>query len=133
MSAESYLNKKLSRFSIVDLSCIKLVYFTLSLLAFALYPRLGHLAWWFYAILTVISIFPLWVHLFSQKGKFIKKMHAYLKKNTSSNQILLFFSCFFFALMLGVFFPIITEFQWWVYVIVSLLFAIKPLTVSWIW
>lgn len=133
MTAESFLNKNLQKFSIIDIALIKWVYFVLSLMVFHFYPSLSHLDWWFYGALMLIAILPLWVHLFSQKGSYFDKVRTYLKTNTSSNQVLLFFACFFAALMIGVLCPILVTFKWWIYVIVIIVLAIKPLTVSWIW
>jgi Ca2+/Na+ antiporter len=127
------MESQLQKFSILDFSLIKLVYFFVGLLVFVLYPKLNHLAWWFYLMIALLSALPLWIHLFSQKGSFFEKTHVYLKTNNSANQVLLFFSCSFFSFMLAILFPIIVSFKWWVYVIIGCVLAIKPLTVSRIW
>ncbi|BCA96069.1 hypothetical protein TUM19329_24300 [Legionella antarctica] len=53
MTAESYLESKLQKFSILDIALIKSVYFVSGLLICLLYPKLLSLGWWFYLILTV--------------------------------------------------------------------------------
>ncbi len=133
MSLESKLEGKLRKFSLVDFACVKSVYFVCGLLVFSLYPTLAALDWWFYFTLAIFCAFPLWVHMFSQPGKLIEKMHQYIQTNGPSNQVLLFFAQFFFALMLGVLLPILVSFSWWVYVLIIVVLAIKPMTVSWVW
>jgi hypothetical protein len=133
MSVESYLEAKLQRFSILDLSLVKSVYFVFGLLLCSLYPKLLMLNWWFYLILVVLCALPLEVHLFSQKGNLIEKMTAYLKTNNPSNQVLLFLSVFFFSAMIAVLLPFLTYAYWWVYVILMVCLAIKPLQTSWFW
>ena len=133
MTAESYLESKLQKFSILDLALIKSVYFIVGLLVCALYPKLIMLDWFFYFIVGVFCSMPLGVHLFSQTGTFLEKTTTYLKTNNASNQMLLFFSTFFFALMIGTLIPVITHLYWWVYLIAIIGLAIKPLQTSWIW
>ena len=133
MSVETFLEQKLQKFSIIDLSLVKSVYFMLSLMLFSLYPKLGQIDWCFYLILSLLSAMPLWIHLFAQSGDLIEKMHRYLQSNNPSNQVLLFLSVLFFSLMLGVLIPLIVSFVWWSYLIVALVLAIKPLTVSSFW
>ncbi|MDF1645726.1 MAG: hypothetical protein P1U61_01920 [Legionellaceae bacterium] len=133
MNAENFLSKQLQKFTLVDLSCVKSVYFVLGLLIFTLYPRLSFLDWWFYCVLCVLCWLPLAVHLFSQEGTFFEKAHAFLKTNNPSNQVLLFLSTFFFALMLSVLIPVLADVYWWIYVIAMVGLAIKPLTKTWCW
>jgi hypothetical protein len=133
MTVESFLEKKLQQFSIVDFALVKSVYFFISLLVFSLYPKLSSLDWLFYLIMALMCGIPLWIHLFSQSGNLIEKMHGYLKTNGPPKQVLLFLSVFFFALMLGVLIPFIVTFTWWYYIIIAIILAIKPLTVTWFW
>ncbi|MDF1757494.1 MAG: hypothetical protein P1U74_04270 [Legionellaceae bacterium] len=133
MTAESYLKEKLQKFSIVDIGLIKGVYLLVGLLLCSLYPKLITIHWFFYLIVSIFCSLPIWVHLFSQKGSLIKKATEYLKTNNPANQTLLFFTMFFFALMLGSLIPAITQFDWWVYLIAIVVLAIKPLQTSWIW
>ncbi len=133
MTAESFLSKQLHKFSLVDLSLVKSVYFVFGLLIFVLYPRLSFLDWWFYCILFVMCWLPLVVHFFSQKGGMLKKAHAFLKTNNPSNQVLLFLSTFFFAFMLCVLMPLLASVDWWLYLIIMIVLAIKPLTKTWCW
>ena len=133
MNIEHFLEKKLQKFSIIDFSFVKSVYFFLSLLIFSLYPKLSSIDWWFYLILSLMCGMPLWLHLFSQPGNLIDKMHGYLKTNGPSNQVLLFLGVFFFSLMLGSLLPFIVSFTWYLYLIIAILLAIKPLTVTWFW
>ncbi len=133
MTAESFLSKQLQKFSLVDLSLVKSVYFIFGVLIFTLYPRLSFVDWWFYCILFVLCWAPLGVHFFSQEGAFFDKAHAFLKTNNSSNQVLLFLSTFFFAFMLCALIPVLAEVYWWVYLILMVGLAIKPLTKTWCW
>ncbi len=133
MTAESYLEQKLQKFSILDISLIKLVYFVLSLLICSLYPDLLEIHWAFYLLMSIFCAMPILVHLLSQSGGFLEKVKIYLKTNNPANQMLLFLSTFFFALMLGTLLPVITELAWWVYVIAIIILAIKPLQTSWVW
>jgi hypothetical protein len=133
MTAESYLESKLQKFSILDLALIKSVYFVSGLLICLLYPKLLSLGWWFYLLLTVLCSMPLSIHLLSQKGNLLEKTTGYLKTNNPSNQVLLFLSVFFFSLIIGVLFPVITHAYWWVYLIIIACLAIKPLRTSWVW
>lgn len=133
MTAESFLSKKLQKFSVLDLSLIKSVYFVFGLLIFALYPNLSFLDWWFYLVLFMICAMPLEVHFFSQKGTLVKKMHAFLKTNNPSNQVLLFLSVFFSACMFGVIFPVLVSGSWWLYIIMMIPLAIKPMQKTWFW
>jgi len=133
MTAESFLSKKLQKFSILDLALVKSVYFVFGFLIFALYPNLSALDWWFYLVLLIMCAMPLEVHLFSQKGSLVKKMHAFLKTNNPSNQVLLFLSVFFSACMLGVLLPVLVSGPWWLYVIIIVPLAVKPMTKTWFW
>jgi hypothetical protein len=133
MTAENFLSKQLQKFTWVDLSLVKSVYFVFGLLIFTLYPRLSFLDWWFYCILFVLCWLPLAVHFFSQEGDLFEKVHAFLKTNNPSNQVLLFLSTFFFAFMLCVLIPILGAVYWWVYILIMIVLAIKPLTKTWCW
>lgn len=133
MNVERFLESKLQLFSILDLSLVKSVYFVLSLLIYSFYPKLAALDWWFYFILSVLSAMPLWIHLFSQPGNLLDKLHHFIKTNGLPTQVLLFLSVFFTALMLGTLLPILVSFVWWQYLIIVVLLAIKPLTVTWFW
>ena len=130
MTIDSFLSKKLQQFSILDLGLVKCVYLVVGLLIYSLYPKLAALNWWFYLVLTVLCSMPLWIHLFSQKGTLLEKMHYYLKTNNPSNQVLLALAMFFLALMLGTLLPIVVSAHWWIYVVVITILAIKPLTVT---
>lgn len=133
MSIESFLNKRLQKFSGLDFTLVNLVYITLSLLVFHFYPKLHLLDWWFYFTVMIVALFPQTVHLYSQSGNHFEKLRAYLQTNTSSNQMLSFIALFFAGLCIGVVYPVLTTFQWWIYLIVIAVLAIKPLTVSRVW
>ncbi len=133
MTAEHFLSKKLQQLSIIDLVLIKSVYFIFGLFIVVLYPDLLALDGWFYLVLFTMCAMPLAVHFFSQKGSFIQKMHAFLKTNNPSNQVLLFLSVFFSASMFGVWFPILVSGSWWLYVVMMIPLAIKPMTKTWFW
>lgn len=133
MSAESFLSNQLRKFTLVDFVFVKSVYFVVGLFIYSLYPALSSLGWWFYLIFTIICAFPLYVHLFSQSGNLWQKAHEYLKTNNPSNQVLLFLSLFYFALMVGSLIPVLVSGSWWVYVLIIVVLAIKPLTKTWFW
>lgn len=133
MNAESFLSRQLQKFTLVDLSLVKSVYFVFGLMIFAIYPRLSFIDWWFYLILVIVCWLPLAIHFFSQEGELLEKAHAFLKTNNPANQVLLFLSTFFFAFMFGVLIPILAMVYWWMYLIILLGLAIKPLTKTWYW
>ena len=133
MTAENFLSKKLQKFSILDLALVKSVYFVFGLLIFVLYPSLSALDWWFYLVLLILCAMPLEVHFFSQKGNMTAKAKAFLKTNNPSNQVLLFLSVFFSASMFGLLFPVLVHGFWWVYVVIMIPLAIKPMTKTWFW
>lgn len=133
MTTESYLSNQLQKLSLLDLSFVKAVYFIFGLLLFTLYPKLALLDWWFYLMLGLISWLPLLVHFLSQSGGLLQKAHAYLKTNNPCNQVLLFLSTFFFALMISTLFPSIANVSWWIYAGLMVLCSIKPLTQTWFW
>jgi hypothetical protein len=133
MTAENFLSKQLQKFTLVDISCVKTVYFVFGLLIFMLYSRLAFVDWWFYGTLFVLCWLPLAVHFFSQTGTLIEKAQAFLGTNNPSNQVLLFLSTFFFAFMLCALMPVLASGAWWVYVVIMVAFAIKPLTKTWCW
>jgi hypothetical protein len=133
MTVESFLEEKLQKFSIIDLSCIKLVYFFMSLMIYVLYPTLSALSWFCYLLLYLLSAMPLYIHLFSQPGTLLEKTHGYLKTNDPAKQVLLFLAVFFFALTLATFIPSLLTLPWWQYFLIAAIFAIKPMTVSWFW
>lgn len=133
MTAEGFLSKQLQKFSLVDLSLVKSVYFVFGLLIFTLYPRLSFLDWWFYGILFLLCWMPLAIHYFSLDGDFLGKAQAFLKTNNPSNQVLLFLSTFFFAFMLCALMPFLANIYWWIYLILMIGLAIKPLGKTWFW
>jgi len=133
MTIESYLSQQLQKFSTLDLMLVSAVYWIFALLIFSLFPHLSLLDWWFYLIFTLLCALPLLIHLFSQSGQFIEKLHLCVKSNNPSNQVLLFLTIFFFALMLGTLLPILASAHWWAYLIIMMILAIKPLTVTWFW
>lgn len=133
MSLESFLSKKLQRFSFLDIVLVKLVYLVVTFLLFSLYSPLESLDWWAYLTLTAITALPLHIHEFSVKGPFSKKVQNYLKTNNPSNQVLLFLTMFGFGCMLCTLFPLLASYEWWYYVIVIVALAIKPATKNLYW
>ncbi len=117
----------------LDLALVKIVYFIFGLFIYSVYPALSALNWWFYLILALLCAMPLQIHVWSQSGGLLDKMHAYLKTNNPSNQVLLAMSMFFFAAMVAVLVPVLAGFSWWIYVVAMIVFAIKPMTVTWFW
>jgi hypothetical protein len=113
MSVESFLSNQLRKFSLVDFG--------------------SSLDWWFYLTLSIVCAFPLYIHITSQAGNLWQKAHAYLETNNPSNQVLLFLSLFFLALMTGSLMPILATGSWWIYVSIIVALAIKPLTKTWFW
>jgi len=133
MSLESFLSKKLQRFSLLDIALVKLVYLVVSLLLFSLYPPLESLDWWAYLTLAVLAVLPLYIHEFSVKGSFSKKLENYLKTNNPSNQVLLFLTMFGFGCMLCTLLPVLASYVWWYYVIAIAILAIKPASKNLFW
>jgi len=133
MTVESFLTGKLRRFTLVDIALVKAVYFLFGLLVLSQYPPLTGLAWWSYAVVVIVCAFPLIIRLFSFEGGLSDKGRAYLQNNTPAFQVLLFLSQFFFALMLGLLFPVLATGVWWLYVGLIVLLAIKPMTHNVFW
>lgn len=133
MSLESFLSKKLQKFSILDFALVKLTYLIVAYLIFSLYSPLAQIDWWAYLILAIITALPLYVHEFSVKGSLLTKMKNYLKTNNLSNQILLFITIFALGSMLCVLFPVLASYEWWIYVIAIIIVAIKPATTTIYW
>lgn len=133
MTIEHFLEKKLQKFSILDLSLVKSVYFVFGLLICSLYPKLLFLSGWFYLALTVLCSMPLWLHLSSQNGGVLVKMKSYIKTNNPSNQVLLFLSVFFFSFIIGGLLPSLANIYWWAYLLMMIGLAIKPIQTTWFW
>jgi hypothetical protein len=133
MSVESFLSNQLRKFSLVDFGFVKSVYFVVGLFIYSLYSALSSLDWWFYLTLSIVCAVPLYIHITSLAGNLWQKAHAYLQTNNPSNQVLLFLSLFFLALMTGSLMPILVSGSWWVYVSIIVALAIKPLTKTWFW
>ena len=133
MTGESFLSKKLQKFSVLDLVLVKLVYLFIGILVFSIYVPLSQISWWFYLILTMIAAFPLYLHTFSFSGDYFSKAKMYVKTNNPSNQVLLFLTMFFFAGLLATFFPALVQFHWWYYLIVIIVLAVKPLKSTIFW
>ena len=133
MSLESFLSKKLQRFSFLDIVLVKLVYLVVTFLIFSLYSPLKSLDWWAYLTLAVIAALPLYVHEFSVSGSLPKKLQNYLKTNNPSNQVLLFLTMFGFGCMLCTLFHVLASYAWWYYVIAIVVLAIKPATKNLYW
>lgn len=133
MSLESYLSGQLRKFSFVDFGFVKSVYFVVGLFVYSLYSALSSLSWIFYLVMGILCALPLYIHMFSQKGNLWEKSQMYLQTNTPSNQVLLFLSLFFFALMVGTLVPVMVTGAWWLYILIIVVLAIKPLTKTWFW
>lgn len=133
MTAEQFLSEKLRRFSLLDISLVKAVYFLFGLLIFVLYPALESLDWWFYGLLGLAAAFPLWLHFFTFEGSYFDKGRAYLKSNSPALQVLLFMTQMFFALMLACLIPWLVSGEWWLYLVLIFVLAIKPMTTTVFW
>lgn len=133
MNVERFLSDQLRKFTMVDFAFVKLVYFVVGLFIFSLYPKFALVGWVFYLVVTIFCAFPLYIHLFSQKGGLFQKAEAYLQTNNPSNQVLLFLSLFFFSLMIGSLVPVLVSASWWIYLVLIIVLAIKPLTKTWFW
>ncbi len=133
MSIESFLSGKLRRFTVVDIGFVKVVYFLFGLLVFSVYPPLVETDWWFFLAIALACGLPLGFHFFSFAGSLLEKGQAYAQSNLPAYQVLLFMTQFFFALTLGSLFPVLASGDWWVYVLIMIVAAIKPLTKTWFW
>lgn len=134
MSLETNLSGKLRRFNSLDLVLVILVYFTVSLLIASNYMPLSVIDWWFYLILAIVCVFPLVVHLISQPGdSFHSKFQACVKSNQPALQVLLFLTTFFLGCLANVLLPVLSEVPWWVYLVLIVVLAIKPLQKNWFW
>ncbi|AEE87873.1 hypothetical membrane protein [Francisella cf. novicida Fx1] len=133
MYEEQFLAEKLQRFSLLDIALVKIVYFLVGLLVATNYIVLTSVSWIFYLLMFLIAVFPIVIHLFSFEGSYIQKARKYLKTNKPSYQVLLFFSMFFFACTLAVLIPALSLVPWYVYLILIIIFAIKPMRSNMFW
>ena len=133
MNAEDFLSKELQKFSIIDIALVKFVYLLISIIIATNYKPLLEINWLFYLIFTIIPAFPLWLHLFSSPGTYLQKVNHYIKTNKPAYQVLLFLSMFFFACLLCVLIPFLSDIAWWWYLIVAIILAIKPMKSSFFW
>lgn len=133
MYEEEFLSEKLQQFSLLDIALVKLVYFLVGLLVATNYLPLTNISWIFYLLMLLTAAFPIVIHLFSFEGSYIEKARMYLKTNKPSYQVLLFFSQFFFACMVVVLVPVLIVVPWYVYAILIVVFAIKPMRSNMFW
>ncbi|ABK90318.1 hypothetical protein IBE20_03295 [Francisella tularensis subsp. novicida] len=133
MYEEQFLAEKLQQFSLLDIALVKIVYFLVGLLVATNYIVLTSVSWIFYLLMFLIAVFPIVIHLFSFEGSYIQKARKYLKTNKPSYQVLLFFSMFFFACTLAVLIPALSLVPWYVYMILIIIFAIKPMRSNMFW
>ncbi|ABO46323.1 hypothetical protein [Francisella tularensis] len=133
MYEEQFLAEKLQQFSLLDIALVKIVYFLVGLLVATNYIVLTSVSWIFYLLMFLIAVFPIVIHLFSFEGSYIQKARKYLKTNKPSYQVLLFFSMFFFACTLAVLIPALSLVPWYVYLILIIIFAIKPMRSNMFW
>ncbi|APC91067.1 MULTISPECIES: hypothetical protein [Francisella] len=133
MYEEQFLAEKLQQFTLVDIALVKIVYFLVGVLVATNYLVLTTVSWIFYLLMFLTAVFPIVIHLFSFEGSYIEKARMYIKTNKPSYQVLLFFSQFFFACMLVVLVPILIVVPWYVYAILIVVFAIKPMRSNMFW
>ncbi|MED7787444.1 hypothetical protein [Francisella sp. 19X1-34] len=133
MYEEEFLSEKLQHFTLVDIALVKIVYFLVGLLIATNYLVLTEVSWIFYLLMFLVAVFPIVIHLFSFEGSYVEKARMYLKTNKPSYQVLLFFSMFFFACMLAVLIPALILVPWYAYVILIVVFAIKPMRSNMFW
>lgn len=133
MSLDAFLSKKLQKFSVVDISFVKLVYCVVGLLLISLFKGLQIITWGYYLTFMLLAAMPLWVNMFSQQGGYLQKAKQYIKSNNPQKQMLLFLSMFGFAGILACFFPMLIGYEWYWYVIAIFVLAIKPATKSLYW
>jgi hypothetical protein len=133
MNIEQFLTGKLRKFSIVDIGFVKAVYFLLGLLVYSIYAPLASPGWWFWLLLGVISGFPLVIHFFGFPGSWFEKGRAYLQSNSPALQVLLFLTQLFVAFMLADLLPVLAGGPLWIYVVLIVLLAIKPMTKTMFW
>ena len=99
----------------------------------ALLSSFESLDWWFYGLLGLAAAFPLWLHFFTFEGSYFDKGRAYLKSNSPALQVLLFMTQMFFALMLACLIPWLVSGEWWLYLVLIFVLAIKPMTTTVFW
>jgi hypothetical protein len=133
MFEEEFLSEKLQQFSLLDIALVKVVYLLVGFLVATNYLVLTMVSWIFYLVLFLIAACPIVIHLFSFEGSYIEKAHKYLKTNKPSYQVLLFFSMFFFACMIVVLVPALILVPWYVYLVLIVVFAIKPMRSNMFW
>ncbi|QIV94114.1 hypothetical protein [Allofrancisella frigidaquae] len=133
MFEEDYLSEKLQKFTLVDLVLVKIVYLLVGLLVATSYFALSEVSWVFYLVMFLIAAMPLILHLFSFQGSYLEKARQYLKTNKPAYQVLLFFTQFFFGCMLVTLVPILSLVPWYIYLLLIMVFAIKPMRSNMFW
>ena len=133
MYEEDFLSEKLQHFSIVDIGFVKIVYLLIGILIATNYMALLNISWMFYIVMYLIAVMPITLHLLSFEGTYIEKSRQYLKTNKPSYQVLLFFAMFFLGCALAVLIPILTMIPWFVYIVLIVALAIKPMRSNMYW
>ena len=133
MNVEKFLSEKLRKFSLLDICLVRVVYLLIGLLVATSYTPLSNISSIFYFIMLVIAAIPLLAHFFATKGTFIVKAKEFINTNTPAYQVLLFFVSFFLGCALCVLIPAFEYVEWYYYVALIVIFAIKPITSNIYW
>lgn len=132
MTAETFLSEKLRRFNVIEYILVISTYIVVGLWIVSAYPPLRAVGWWFYLLMMIICVLPLIVHLISQPGDTLKaKFLPYVKSISPSLQMLLFLATFFLSCIVVSIFPIFVDIRWWIYLILILVLAVKPIHTVW--
>ena len=133
MYEEEFLSEKLQHFSLVDIGFVKIVYLLIGILIATNYMALLNISWIFYILLYFVAVVPIALHLLSFEGTYIEKSRQYLKTNKPSYQVLLFFAMFFLGCTLAVLVPVLSMVPWFVYIVLIVALAIKPMRSNMYW
>ncbi len=133
MNIEKFLSEKLQRFSLVDIMLVRVVYLLIGLLTASLYTQLAMISWIFYVVMMLIAGSPIIFRLFSFEGSMLSRAKQFVKSNMPSFQILLFFISFFLGCALVSAIPWLIGVDWWIYVGLIVVFAIKPMKSNMFW
>lgn len=133
MYEEQFLAEKLQQFSLLDIALVKIVYFLVGLLVATNYIVLTSVSWIFYLLMFLIAVFPIVIHLFSHLRVHISKKRVNILKQISHHTKYFCSLVCFFACTLAVLIPALSLVPWYVYLILIIIFAIKPMRSNMFW
>ena len=133
MFEEEFIANKLRKFSLIDICLVSIVYFLVGLLIATNYYPLQNISWIFYLVLICITGIPIILHLFTVEGPLLDRIHHYVKTNNQAYQTLLFLTMFFLGCIVATFITSLCLIPSYIYIILIIIFAIKPMRSNLFW